>query len=309
MSENSIFDIAVLGGGPAGYTAGIYSGRASLKTIIFEGWQPGGQLTTTTVIENFPGFKDGIEGPKLMAEMRAQAERFCSAILNKMVTRVDLSTRPFKIYTENEEYSAKALIIATGAKPRVLGLDSEKKLWAKGVSTCATCDGFFFRNKTVAVIGGGDSAMEEGNFLTNFASKVYIINRSEQFRASQIMLDRASNNPKIEIVKNKLIEEILGDIKVTGLKLKDAKTGEISELAVDGMFLAIGHIPVTDLFKGQMELDNTGFIKLKENTMTSVPGVFAAGDVADFRYRQAITSAGSGCMASIDAKKWLENNE
>ena len=307
MTDNNTFDVIVIGGGPAGYTAGIYSGRAYLKTLLFEGWQPGGQLTTTTVIENFPGFRDGIPGPKLMQEMKAQAERFCTIVSNKMVTKVDLKVNPFIVYTENEEFRSETIIIATGSKPRILGLDSEKRLWAKGVSTCATCDGFFFRNKVVAVVGGGDSAMEEGNFLTKFATKVYIINRSEHFRASEIMLDRTNKNEKVEIIKNTVVEEVLGEKNVTGLRLKDIKTGVASDLKVDGMFLAIGHVPVTDFLNGQLELDDKGYIALKDRTMTSVPGVFAAGDVADHRYRQAISSAGSGCMASIDAKKWLES--
>jgi len=308
MPESTLYDVIIIGSGPAGYTSAIYTGRANLKTLLFEGWQPGGQLTTTTVIENFPGFKDGIQGSELMKQMRAQAERFGVKILGKSVTKTVLTERPFKIYAENEEFISKSVIIATGAKSRTLGLESEKRLWAKGVSTCATCDGFFFRNKTVAVLGGGDSAMEEGNFMTKFASKVYIINRSDKFRASEIMIERAKNNNKIEILTNKTVEEVLGDKFVTGLKLKDAVTGKLSEIKLDGVFLAIGHIPATDLFKDQIELDKAGFVVQKENTMTSAPGIFVAGDVADNRYRQAITSAGSGCMAAIDAKKWLEAN-
>jgi thioredoxin reductase (NADPH) len=244
-----------------------------------------------------------------MQEMKAQAERFGVEYVTKNVTKVDFSSRPFKVYVGDEEYQAKSVIIATGAKPRTLGLESEKRLWAKGVSTCATCDGFFFKDKVVAVIGGGDSAMEEGNFLTKFATKVYIINRSESFRASEIMLERAKKNEKIEILTNKTVEEVLGETNVTGLRLKDVKTNETSELKVDGMFLAIGHIPVTEFLGGQLELDKLGYITLKEHTMTSVEGVFAAGDIADSRYRQAITSAGEGCKASIDVKKWLEEQE
>lgn len=306
MSE--IYDVIIIGSGPAGFSAAVYTGRANLRTLLFEGWQPGGQLTTTTLVENYAGFKDGIQGPQLMREMRGQAERFGVEYVSKDVTKVDFSGNPKKVYVGDDEYQAKTVIIATGAKPRMLGLESEKKFWAKGISACATCDGFFFKEKKVAVIGGGDSAMEEGNFLTRFATKVYIINRTDQFRASQIMLDRAKSNEKIEIFSNKVIEEVLGDTKVTGLRLKDSQSGETSEIQVDGMFLAIGHIPVTDLFKDQVELDDLGFIIQKEHTMTSVPGVFSAGDVSDHRYRQAITSAGSGCMASIDAKKWLEAN-
>ncbi len=306
---SNIYDVIVIGSGPAGYTAAIYSGRANLKTLVFEGWQPGGQLTTTTLVENFPGFKDGIQGPQLMPVMKVQAERFGAEFKASDVTKVDFSTRPFKVYLGEEEFVGKSVIISTGAKARMLGLDSEKRLFAKGVSTCATCDGFFFRDKTVAVIGGGDSAMEEGSFLTKFANKVYIINRTDNFRASDIMLKRAQGNEKIEILPNKMVDEVLGDAKVSGLRLKDSQSGETSEIDIEGMFLAIGHIPVTDLYKDQIELDEHGFVLLKDFTMTSVPGVFAAGDVADDRYRQAITSAGSGCMASIDAKKWLEDNQ
>jgi len=307
MSE--IYDVLIIGSGPAGLSAAVYTGRANLKTLLFEGWQPGGQLTTTTVVENYAGFKDGIQGTQLMAEMRGQAERFGVEYVSKDITKVDFSGQPLKVYVGDEEYQGKAVIIATGAKPRRLGLPSEDKLWSKGVSACATCDGFFFKDKTVAVVGGGDSAMEEGNFLTKFASKVYIINRTDKFRASEIMLKRARDNEKVEILSSKVIDEVLGGNNVTGLRVKDTQTGEISELKVDGMFLAIGHIPATDLFKGQVELDDLGFILLKENTMTSVPGVFAAGDVADHRYRQAITSAGEGCKASIDAKKWLADQD
>ena len=303
-----IYDVIIIGSGPAGLTAAVYTGRGNIKTLLFEGWQPGGQLTITTLVENFPGFKDGVQGPQLMQEMKAQAERFGVEYMTKDVTKVDFSSRPFKVYAGDEEYQAKSVIIATGAKPRTLGLTSEKRLWAKGVSTCATCDGFFFKDKVVAVIGGGDSAMEEGNFLTKFATKVYIINRSESFRASEIMLERAKKNEKIEILTNKTIEEVLGETNVTGLRLKDAKTNETSELKVDGMFLAIGHIPVTDLFKDQIELDELGYIIPKEHTMTSVAGIFAAGDVVDIRYRQAITSAGYGCMAAMDVKRWLEED-
>ncbi|MBU1018162.1 thioredoxin-disulfide reductase [Patescibacteria group bacterium] len=307
MSE--IYDVLIIGSGPAGLSAAVYTGRANLKTLLFEGWQPGGQLTTTTVVENYAGFKDGIQGTQLMAEMRGQAERFGVEYVSKDITKVDFSGQPLKVYVGDEEYQGKTVIIATGAKPRRLGLPSEDKLWAKGVSACATCDGFFFKDKVVAVIGGGDSAMEEGTFLTKFAGKVYIINRTDNFRASEIMLKRAQDNEKVEVLSGKAIDEVLGDNNVTGLRLKDTQSGEISELKIDGMFLAIGHIPVTDLFKDQIELDELGFVILKKNTMTSVPGVFAAGDVSDHRYRQAITSAGEGCKASIDAKKWLAEQD
>ena len=305
---SKIYDLIIIGAGPAGYTAAIYGSRGNLDVLLFEGWQPGGQLTTTTVIENFPGFSKGIDGTALMKEMKDQAAEFGTEYVSKDVTRVDFSSRPFRVYVGEEEYCAKAVIVATGAKPRKLGLESEERLWAKGVSSCATCDGFFFRDKKVAVIGGGDSAMEEGTFLTKFASKVYIINRSESFRASKIMLDRAKKNEKIEILTNKTVEEVLGEEKVTGLKLKDTQSDETSELPLDGMFLAIGHIPVTDLF-GDLEKENGGYLKYQEHTMTNIPGVFAAGDVVDQRYRQAITAAAMGCQAAIDAERWLAEME
>jgi thioredoxin reductase (NADPH) len=303
-----VYDVIIIGSGPAGNTAAIYTARANLKTLVIEGWQPGGQLTTTTEVENFPGFKNGIMGAQLMNEMREQAKRFGAEYIIKDITKADFSSRPFKIYAGKEEYRSKSVIIATGAKPRRLGIPSESRLWGKGVSACATCDGFFFKGKTVAVSGGGDAAMEEGTFLTKFCPKVYIINRSGQFRASDIMLNRAKANEKIEILTNKVIDEILGENKVTGLRLKDAQSDKTSEIAVDGVFLAIGHIPVTDLFKDQVELDKMGFIAQKNRTMTSVEGVFAAGDVVDHRYRQAITAAAMGCQASIDVEKWLQGN-
>lgn len=299
-----LYDVIVIGAGPAGYTACLYSGRANLSVLCFEGWQPGGQLTTTTVIENFPGFEHGIDGKELMKNMRAQAAVFGTEYITKDVTRVDFSQRPFKVYVGEEEYQSKAVIVATGAKPRKLGLESEERLWARGVSSCATCDGFFFRDKRVAVIGGGDSAMEEANFLTKFASKVYLIHRRDEFRASKIMLDRARANEKIEILTNKAVEEVLGEQKVTGLKLKDNQSGETSVLELDGMFLAIGHIPVTTLFEN-LDKDEEGYLKHKDNTMTNIAGVFAAGDCVDHRYRQAITAAGMGCQAAIDAERWL----
>jgi len=303
-----IYDVIIIGSGPSGSTAAVYTGRADLKTLVLEGWQPGGQLTTTTVIENFPGFKDGVQGPQLMSEIKEQAKHFGAEYLQKDVTKVDFSKKPLKVYSDKEEYLAKSVIIATGAKPRRLGLLSEDKFWSKGVSACATCDGFFFKNKIVAVIGAGDAAMEEANFLTRFAVKVYIIHRSETFRASKIMLERAQANAKIEILTNKVVDEVLGDKVVTGLRLKDIQTNETSELKVDGMFLAIGHLPATEVFKGAIELDQVGFIVHKKHTMTSAEGVFAAGDCVDHRYRQAITSAGMGGQAAIDAARWLSEN-
>jgi len=302
---SDIKDIIIIGTGPAGYTAAIYASRANLKVLNFEGWQPGGQLTITTTVENYPGFEKGIDGNQLMQEMKKQAAVFGTEYVAKDVTKVDFSSQPLKVYAGDDEYQAKAVIIATGAKPRRLGLESEEKLWAKGVSACATCDGFFFRDKTVAVIGGGDSAMEEANFLTKFASKVYLIHRREEFKASEIMLDRVKANEKIEILTNKGIDEVLGDQNVTGLRLKDIQSGETSELPLDGMFLAIGHIPVTELFD-TVEKNKLGYITHKENTMTNITGVFAAGDCVDYRYRQAVTAAGMGCQAAIDAARWME---
>lgn len=305
---DSKYDVIIIGTGPAGNTAALYASRANLKVLCFEGWQPGGQLTTTTTVENYPGFEKGVDGNQLMKEMKAQAAGFGTEYITKDITKVDFSGKPLKVYEKDNEYQAKAVIIATGAKPRKLGLESEDRLWAKGVSSCATCDGFFYRDKTVAVIGGGDSAMEEANFLTKFATKVYIVHRRGEFKASKIMLDRVKANEKIEILTNKAVEEVLGDEKVTGLRLKDTQSGETSKLEVDGMFLAIGHIPVTKLFES-IEKDDLGYIVHKENTMTNIPGVFAAGDCVDRRYRQAITAAAMGCQAAIDAARWMEEQD
>lgn len=308
-NTDTIYDIIIIGGACAGYTAGVYAGRANLKVLLFEGWQPGGQLTTTTVIENFPGFRDGIDGNKLMQEMKAQAQRFGVEIKPGDITKVDFECgSPFSVFQNDTEYKAKAVIVATGAKARTLGIPSEQKLWAKGVSTCATCDGFFFRGKTVAVVGGGDSAMEEAMFLTRFATKVYLVHRRDEFRASKIMVDRAKANEKLEFLTNKTVDEVLGDTHVTGLRLKDTNTGETSQVDLDGMFLAIGHDPATQFLGGQITLDDHGYIKHVKHTMTSVPGVFAAGDCVDSRYRQAITAAGMGCQAAIDAERWLEGH-
>ncbi len=305
---SKIYDVIVIGAGPAGYTACLYASRANLSVLCFEGWQPGGQLTTTTVIENYPGFENGIDGKELMQEMRKQAAVFGTEYITKDVTAIDFAAPTKKVQAGEESYEARVIIIATGAKPRKLGIESEEKLWAKGVSSCATCDGFFFREKKVAVIGGGDSAMEEANFLTKFADKVYLIHRREEFRASKIMLDRVKANEKIEILTNKTVEEVLGEQKVTGLRLKDTQSNETSELELDGMFLAIGHIPVTQLFEG-LEKDDQGYLLHKENTMTNMSGVFAAGDCVDHRYRQAVTAAAMGCQAAIDAERWLEGQE
>jgi len=299
-----VLDVIVIGAGPAGYTACLYASRANLKVLCFEGWQPGGQLTTTTIIENYPGFEKGIDGNQLMQEMKKQAAAFGTEYISRDISKVDFSGGVKKVYVGDEEYQAKAIIIATGAKPRKLGLESEERLWAKGVSSCATCDGFFYKERVVAIIGGGDSAMEEANFLTKFATKVYIIHRREEFRASKIMLDRTRANEKIEILTNKAVEEVLGDQKVTGLRLKDTQSGETSEVPLDGMFLAIGHIPVTELFE-DLEKDELGYLTHKEHTMTNITGVFAAGDCVDHRYRQAITAAAMGCQAAIDAERWM----
>jgi len=302
---SNLYDVIIIGAGPAGYTAALYASRGNLKVLCFEGWQPGGQLTTTTIVENYPGFEKGIDGTMLMQEMKKQAAVFGTEYITKGVTKVDFSSQPFKVYEKDNEYQAKTVIIATGAKPRKLGLESEERLWAKGVTSCATCDGFFYKDKVVSVIGGGDTAMEEAIFLTKFATKVHIVHRREEFRASKIMLDRAKANEKIEILTSKVVEEVLGDEKVTGLKLKDSQSGETSELPLDGMFLAIGHIPVTELFP-DITKDELGYIIPEKFTMTNIPGVFAAGDCVDSRYRQAVTAAGMGCEAAMDAERWLE---
>ena len=303
--------LVILGSGPAGLTAALYSARAGLRPLIFEGMQPGGQLTITTEVENFPGFPEGIMGPELMEQMRKQAQRFGAESVFKQVTGVDLSARPFRLLAEEEEYTADSLIIATGASAKLLGLASEKTYMGYGVSACATCDGFFFRGLEVVVVGGGDTAIEEASFLTKFASKVTIIHRRDQLRATKIMQERAKRNAKITLLWNTVIEEILGTERdgrkmVTGVKLRNVLTGEISELKTDGVFMGIGHKPNTDLFVGQLEMDATGYLKTEgRSTRTGVAGVFAAGDVADSVYRQAISAAGTGCMAAMDAEKYL----
>jgi len=302
-------DVVIIGSGAAGLTAAIYTARANRNPLVLEGILPGGQLTTTTEVENFPGFPDGITGPELMDRMRQQARRFGAELQNRAVTRVDFSRRPFRIEVDGSEVvEAASVIISTGASAQYLGIPSEQALIGHGVSACATCDGFFFRGKEVAVVGGGDTAMEEAMFLTRFATRVTVIHRRDTLRASKIMQDRARANPKIAFVWNSVVEEVLSETgrEVTGLRLRNLVTGEQSVLTVQGLFLAIGHRPNTDVFRGQIELDDQGYVVLHRHTETSVPGVFAAGDVADRRYRQAITAAGMGCQAAIDVQRYLE---
>lgn len=306
-----IHEVIIIGSGPAGYTAAIYAARAELKPLMFSGLQPGGQLMLTSEVENWPGEADGVMGPDLMEKLKKQALRFETDIRQEEIARVDFSKRPFTIVTTaGEEHQAKAIIIATGASAKWLNVPGEKELQGKGVSACATCDGFFFRGKEVVVVGGGDSAMEEATFLTRFATKVTLIHRSESFRASKIMLERAQKNPKINFIMNTVVEQILGSEKVSGVRLRNSVTNEVTDMTTDGVFAAIGHAPNTGIFKDFLELDQKGYIVIQPgSTKTKIEGVFAAGDVADHYYRQAVTAAGTGCMAALDAERWLASQE
>ncbi len=304
-----IENVIIIGSGPAGLTAAIYTARAELKPIVVSGMQPGGQISQTTLVENYPGFPDGIMGPELMDNTRKQAERFGTRFIDEEVVNVDFKSRPFTIKTETKELKAKAVIVASGATAKWLGVPGEMKLIGRGVSGCATCDGFFFKGKDVIVIGGGDTALEDAIFLTKFANSVTIVHRRDQLRASKIMQEKAFANPKIKFIWNSVVTEILGEEKVTGVKIKDVKTGTEKEMKIDGVFVAIGHSPATKIFEGQIEIDEQGYIIKKENTETSVKGVFVAGDVADRRYKQAIAAAGDGCKAAIDAEKYLEEQK
>ena len=310
MTEKTIHKTIIIGSGPAGLTAAIYAARANLNPIVFEGNQPGGQLTITTDVENYPGFPDGVLGPEMMDLFRKQAQKFGAQCFYKHVSKVDLSISPFKIYVGEEEYLTQSVIISTGASARLLGLDAENELMGHGVSTCATCDGYFFKDKEIIVVGGGDSAMEEANFLTKFASKVTIVHRREEFRASKIMIDRALNNPKIDIIKNAVVSDIFGSQKdgVSSVLLTNTLDGSETPFDCEGVFYGIGHIPNTKEFKDVIDLDDQGYIQTKDkSTATNVPGIFACGDVQDSYYRQAVTAAGSGCMAGIDVEKYLED--
>ena len=303
-------NMVIIGSGPAGLTAAVYAARANLQPLLIEGREPGGQLTLTTLVENYPGFGEGIMGPQLMEEMRKQALRFGTEIVTSYVYAVKLKEYPFRVYFADQEVTTKTVVISTGSSAKLIGIESELQLMGHGVSTCATCDGFFYRGREIAVVGGGDSAMEEATFLTKFATTVFVIHRRDVLRASKIMQDRAFGNPKIQFIWDTVVDHVVGtkETGVTGLKLKNVKTLEASELKVDGLFVAIGHNPNTDIFKGQIELDSHGYIKTQpDSTRTNIPGVFACGDVQDPVFRQAVTAAGTGCMAAIEAERWLEH--
>jgi thioredoxin reductase (NADPH) len=304
--NDDVRELIIIGGGPAGYTAALYAARANLEPLVIEGFQWGGQLMITSDVENYPGYADGVMGPAMMSDFRRQAERFGTEFVTDDVTRVDFSERPFRVYVDKDEYRANAVVVATGASARWLGLATEDQLKGRGVSACATCDGAFFRDRTIVVVGGGDSAMEEASFLTRFASKVYLVHRRDDFRASQIMIDRARANEKIEFLTPYVVDEILGDTSVTGVRLKHAETGEPLELEIQGFFTAIGHDPNTKLFVDWLDHDSAGYLVTQPGTtLTNIEGVFAAGDVQDHTYRQAVTAAGSGCMAALDAERYL----
>jgi thioredoxin reductase (NADPH) len=306
MTDNDVRDVIVIGGGPAGYTAALYSARANLNPLVIEGFNWGGQLMITSDVENYPGYPDGVMGPEMMQEFRRQAERFGAEFVTDDVTKVDFSEQPLRVWVGDDEYRARTVIVSTGASARQLGLESEQRLQGRGVSYCATCDAAFFPGKHVVVVGGGDSAMEEATFLTRFAAKVTVVHRREEFRASQIMLDRARANEKIEWATNAVVDEVLGDDRVTGVRFRDVNSGETWELEADGIFAAIGHDPNTGLFLDELDHDAAGYLVTRPgSTETNVPGVFAVGDVQDHVYRQAVTAAGSGCMGALDAERYL----
>jgi thioredoxin reductase (NADPH) len=303
-------NVVIIGSGCAGLTAAIYTARANLKPLVLDGHEPGGQLSLTTHVENYPGFPEGIMGPELIENMRKQAARFGTEFKAGTVSEVDLTQRPFKVKAGNDVYETRSLIVAAGASARLLGLEGEKELIGRGLSTCATCDGYFFRGKPIAVIGGGDTAMEEANFLSRYASRVYLVHRREEFRASKIMIDRARANEKVEFMVPQVVDEILAPQGlVSGVRLHNARTQEKREIALDGVFVAIGHNPNSILFRGKLDMDENGYLISRHGSLTNVPGVFIAGDVQDHRYRQAVTAAGSGCMAALDAEKFLEEHK